>query len=480
MFVTQHNDFVLFRTSFNSTHDLVQKFRGINNPSIDYNAPIDFAEAGLIDNSKWDYWHIDKIFNVSNDEATPFTINDCLIGANHAQTCGIAVYSPNNDKTVADIGSVWIDEKGVKFTLLRVNQEQLTFVSENVGESYERYSFVKDISGNLTYVENGKHTSDIIIEKQHGTYMSRSNRYLQKKVFVCKNGVFMPLFGSEECDFAEIREDYLIINPATVAKDLSKKRPQDGYTQNVDLALFGEPMMKVNLIYKVMPDGAILTYFNAQKLMNVKVGHYFGVMFQEKLDIYGGGAYRIIPKTKPIDCQEGVFDFTSPVALYKAPYPNSKKVTKEYYANPDSPPDRIIDLYKNTEGDFKLGFACGFLPEYDCSPEIRKNNLEYAVSLKHTRKGYPAAACGDINTLKGIGYKKFFVMTDQNPIYTLSLEGKTYIYAHFINSGKTTLPIGGRVTLLEKDGDIQWFQDCKDLSIMGNKGCAVFVINDAE
>ena len=55
MFVGLHNDIVLFRTPINSTHDLVQKFRGFNNTTINHNAPIDFMEAGLIDNSKWDY-----------------------------------------------------------------------------------------------------------------------------------------------------------------------------------------------------------------------------------------------------------------------------------------------------------------------------------------------------------------------------------------------------------------------------------------
>ena len=74
MFISASGDVALVRTKYNDTHDLVQKFRGVNNQSIYYNAPVDFMEAGLIDNSKWDYWHIDIPFNISNDEATPFTV----------------------------------------------------------------------------------------------------------------------------------------------------------------------------------------------------------------------------------------------------------------------------------------------------------------------------------------------------------------------------------------------------------------------
>lgn len=475
MFVSTNCDVALFRTRFNDTHDLIQKFRGVNNQSIYYNAPVDFMEAGLIDNSKWDYWHVDIPFNYSNDEATPFIVNGCHIGANHAETCAVSVYSSSHDKTFADIGSLWVDEQGVKFTLLRVQDEILTFVSENTLDSEDRYVFVKKITGNLTYVENGCNSSCINVERQSIAYMSRSNRYLQKKVFVCKDGVWSPLFGGAECDLAEIREDYYIINPATVAKDLAQKRPKDGYAQNVDLANFGKPMIKLNLVYRVMPDGAILSFFNAETLMNVQVEYYYGVMFQEKLDIYGGGSYRIIPKTKPIETEEGIFDFPKPVALYGAPYPKSTKVLPKYFENPDFPPDRIIDMYKGKDGKYKLGFACGFLPLYDCAPQIRKNNLKYAVSIKFTRKAYPAAACGDISTLKGIGYKKFFTMTDDNPVYTVTHDGKTYIYAHFIKPGKTTLPIDGRVKLFEKGGDIEWFQDCSSLTVSGDKGYALFI-----
>ena len=476
MFIAIHNDFILVRTPFNSTHDLVQKFRGINNQTLTYNAPIDFAEAGLVDNSKWDYWHIDKFFNVSSDEATPTFTNGTHIGANHGQPCAVSVCSQNHQKTFADIGSLWQDQAGVKFTLIRVvDQNVLQFVSENQKENKNDYLFVKKITGNLIYLENGKDNKTIIVQKQHNGYLSRSNRYKEKKVFVYDNGEWSPFFGAINCEMAEIREVYDIINPATVAEDLRKNRPENGYSNNLDLSQFGEPMITFNLTYRIMSDGTILSLFDVENLTNVNLHHYFGVMFQEKLDAYGGGVFRIIPNTKPMDCEEGVFDFTKPVALYGKPFPNTKHVTPEYFANADCPPDRIIDLFKDANQNFKLGFACGFLPLFDCQPQVRKNNLDCAVHIKHTRKGYPMAAYGSISKLKGVGYKKFFIPQNGTPVYTIPYEKEEYIYIDFIKEDTVKIPITQGVKVLQKTDGVEWFQDCSTLTVTGKNGYALFI-----
>lgn len=43
MFVSKSLDVFLVRTPFKQGYDLVQKFRGCNNQSLSYNAPIDFV-----------------------------------------------------------------------------------------------------------------------------------------------------------------------------------------------------------------------------------------------------------------------------------------------------------------------------------------------------------------------------------------------------------------------------------------------------
>lgn len=479
MFVSINCDVALFRTPFNATHDLVQKFRGVNNQSLSYNAPVDFMEAGLIDNSKWDYWHVDIPFNYSNDEASPFFFitkenKSSIIGANHGHYCAVNVLSINHGKTYADVGSLWQDQSGTEFTLIRVTDENsLQFLSKNVGKSETDFDFISTINGDLTYISNGQNQTSITIEKQYRCYLSRSNRYLKKEIITYKKGVASPLFGGAECDYAEIHEHYLIINPATVAEDLRNKRPVDGYSQEVDLANYGKPLVDLDLIYRVMPDGAILTIAKAKKVADIKVKHYHLVMVQEKLDAFGGGMYRYIPKILPLDCEEGVIDFTNPVPLYGKPYPSLKKVTKEYWQDPNSPPDRAIDFFKDKQGKTRLGFASGFLPVFDGAPEIRKNNIESAINLKGTRKFYPNI-CDDMENLVAVGYKKFFIPQNEQSVYTLEYDGKKYIYVDLFEKSTIQVDIEGGVKLLESR-NVVWTQDCKSLTVSGEKGYAVFV-----
>ena len=478
MFVGLHNDIVLFRTPFNSTHDLVQKFRGFNNTTIDYNAPIDFMEAGLIDNSKWDYWHTDVLFNVSNDEAVPHFVNSCHIGANHGQSCGIQVFSQNHGKTYADIGNVYLDSKGVTFYLVRIiDGDRLLFVSENVSADENAYSFVKTITGNLTKANtNGK--SQIIVQKQNVSYLSRSNRYKCKKIVGYKNDKVIPLFYGGECDVAQIHEEYDIINPATVAIDLIKRRPDDGYTENPDLANFGKPMINVKLIYRILADGTVLTIIDNKRLMGVDLQFYHGVMYQEKLDVYGGGIYRMIPKTLPFETEEGAFDFSKPLPISGA-YPKRKKLTKEYWKAKDFPPDRVVDYFKDKDGENRLAFSCGFLPIDDGDPQVRKNKINSAFNLISTRKMYPNLVDGNfINSVKGVGYKKFFIPEkDFRSAYTIDYQNKRYIYVDLVDDGKVTITTDSRVTLIEKGDNVEWIQDCSSLTVTGKGTYAVFLQN---
>ena len=99
-------------------------------------------EAGLIQKDKRDCFHLDIPFHLSNDEVPSMQINGHWNGAGHGEPCCIALYAPSHNKTIADVGSVWKDEAGVTFTLLRVaTEDHLIFVSENIG-TLEDYKFI--------------------------------------------------------------------------------------------------------------------------------------------------------------------------------------------------------------------------------------------------------------------------------------------------------------------------------------------------
>ena len=478
MFVCISKYHLLVQTPYSETHDLVQKFRGIDLTHGTFNDPVDFMEAGLIRRDKWDCFHLDVPFAISNDEAVPCMINDAWIGAGHGQPCCIALCAPAHGKTVADVGSVWKDDTGVTFTLLHVaTEDHLVFVSENIG-TLEDYKFVMQISGKLTFVSHGANTKSIPADgAQRTVYLTRAYKFTKKRVITIKDGKEEILYGSAECDSARIEEEYELRNPATVAPALTAARPEGGFTAFPDLGDFGETMLIHRMRYHILPDGTVLCDFDLEKTMNVRFDRWMGAMYQEKQDVFGGGIHRRVPKTLPIHCSDGVFDFTVPISLEPGKYTKgSPLITREFWAVPDSPPDRVVDYFRDQEGHDRLGFACGFLPLYDGVPEKRLRHLTHAAFLNYTRKLYPTFMNGNLTSARGIAYKKYFKQhTDRSSFYMIAFEGKTYIYVDFIEENTLEIPVSGTVTLYEKSNDVSYEVKDNTMIAKGTKGYAVFI-----
>ena len=472
------NGFCVAVTPYNEKYDLIQKFRGLEmNGSKLYNQPVDFMESGLMQKNKWDYWHIDIPFALNTDEAVPAFINGSFIGANHGHHGAVSAYAPAHGKTVADVGSLWIDEAGVAFTLMRVeNENGLLFLSQNVGKSVERYAFVTRVTGKLAFVENGKNTADIVCERQGSADLRRAIRHSEKRVLASVNGEEKAVLGAKECEYAEIHEHYAIINPATVAEDLRNRRPANGYEAQPDLADFGKPMLDCRLIYRIENDGTVYTRFDYKKLMDVHFERWMGVMYQEKLDVYKGGSFRYFPKALPFTCEEGTFDFSVPTAICDKPFPRSKRLLRTDFCDEGAPCERAVEYFRDENGADKVAFACGYLPLYDGEPAIRDKNVQSEVSLKFTRKHYPTFAEGDVQNVKGIGYKKYFIPSkDKASYYKVGAEGKTYIYADIFETNTLQIPITGNVKRIEKQGDIEYTVQNGTLTVHGNKGFVSFI-----
>ena len=479
MLVCVGKGFALFRTYFDEKYDLIQKFRGIELSSVRFNQPVDFMESGLMQRDKWDYWHIDVPFALNTDEAAPVFINGSYIGANHGHNGAVQVYAPQHNKTFADVGSLWKDDRGNKFTLLTIaNEDYLIFVSENVGESVENYSFIKEIVGKLIYVENGDNTEDVLPEKQGVTDLCRAIRHKAKNVYAFIEGKERVVNGEIVCDYAEIREEYDIINPATVAEDLRRQRPNGGYKGQPDLAEYGKPMIQCSLVYRVSDDGTVFTLFNYKKVMNVNVQKFMGVMNQEKLDVYGGGIWRYFPKILPFDTAEGHFDFSQPTNITAGnKYPKNINLTREFFRDNNSPCERVVDYFRDGVGQDRLGFASGFLPIYDGEIKVRDKQVRNVLHLILTRKHYPTFTDKDFNEIKGVAYKKYFI-PEQNKgsAYTLSFENKKYVYVDVFESKEIKVQYEGTADLLEKSENVKYVINDNTIRVSGEKGYAVFVL----
>ena len=477
MFACLYKGVALFVTPFDNKYNLVQKFRGLDKqPCLTANFPVDFMESGLMQKDKWDCWHIDVPFAICTDEATPCFVNGSYIGANHGGESAVKVICTNHQKTFADIGSLWQDQTGTQFTLVRVEDEDcLLFLSQNLGKSLKNYAFKRQIDGELTFVGNGENKNPILAESQVSAELIPTNRYLQKQVYVYVDGVKTKLYGSKQCDYAQIYESYQIINPATVTDDLRAKRPNGGYSSNVNLADFGSPMITANLTYTINPDGAVITEFDYKSNDLADFNHFMGVMFQEKLDVYGGGIYRYIPKILPFETAEGVFDFSKPYPILNAPYPKDEHLCRDKFNDNGSPTERCVDYFRDTNGVDKLGFACGFLPLFDGQPSIRDKSVNEVWHAKKTRKFYPMFCDVNVTDFKGVGYKKYFIPTEnKGGYYTVDYGNQKFIYVDLFECKNCTINLANPPILLEQQ-NAEYNYSNGVLTVSANSDCSYAV-----
>ena len=477
MIISKISCWVLFRANFNDKFDIVHQFTNMDGAPLSRNDHIDYLSSALIEKDNRDSWNAPIILSTSSDEDPPVVMNGHFIGGGHGDPCCVSVYAPAHGKTLKDVGAVYKDDEGTLFTLIRVyNEDYVNFVSENIGESTLNYKFKMNISGKLTYVSNGDNTSPVIPEQQISPdFLYSANRMLRKKIVGYKDGKAKTVITSMECDYAEMIEEYDIINPATVAPLLTAERPEGGYRHTPDMSLIGEPMLNIKYIFRINPDGTILVDFDVTKLMDVRFDRFMGVMYQEKKDVFGGGIHRFLSKLKSFTTNEGTFDYSSPLPLRGGAYPESYSPSKEDFINPDDPFDRIVDYFRDKDGVDKLGFACGYLPVYDGEKEKRKDLVQHAIHIYKTRKAYPNFATAiKVNHFHGCAYKKFFDTENRASVYTMEYEGKKYIYFDFFENNTITYPVSGKVSLYELDGVDYQIKDGV-ITASSSKGHATFI-----
>lgn len=480
MIVRLINTWATFITSFNENYNLEQSFTNIIGGPISRNGHIDFTSAILNRKATADESLPKRIdFSHSSDDAPPMHVNDAWIGGGHGQPCCINVLSHGHKKTLKDLGAIYRDDDGSNFTLVEViNEDYLKFVSDNIGESVVKYAFKLEIVGKLTYVSDGDDTSTINIEQQTPrTYLLSALKYRNRKVVTYTNGVSKTLYDSGcECDYAEMWESYDIMNPATVAPALTKERPEGGYKHQPPLCDFGEPMISLDQKFIIQPDGSIIVDFKVKKLMDVCIDWCMGVMYQEKLDVYGGGIHRYLSKLKPFTTPEGTFDFTEPYPLRGGAYPNEIRPNREYWKYPDSPFDRVVDYFRDTNGEDKLCFTCGFLPVHDGLPSLRKNIMDEIALIYKSRKFYPFFASGNYtDNFHGVAYKKFFEPNNRSSVYAIPYDGKKYIYFDLFKENTLTYKTEKSVFPFEVEEGVNYQIKDGVITVSGSKGFATFI-----
>jgi len=471
MFCVLKGDKLAVRTSYNETYDLVQTFIGFLSNDIYLNPVVNFSVSSLIEKSEKDIFKEGIILAPGWDEPTPFKINEAYIGANHGQPAGVLVKTDGHGKSYEDIGSLWIDEANIKWTLIKVvDEKDLMFISENIGESMVKYVFVREITGDLTYVSHGENHEKITVEETISIcQIYPSVRMKEKKVYAVKDGKSIELSHGDEinCEQALITEKYEIINPATIADALLKMRPEGGYKepQNLDV---GETMVDYNMTYKITNDGTVMSVFEHEVLEEVNCYSYGGIQYIEREDAFGGGVYRYMPDMKPIVLNGKTYDFSKCYNATDGDIPNLT-LTSEYWADEKYVPSREVSYMKNKDGKIEAAFVSGYVPVGDASPEKRHEKTSAWGFLYPTKKHYPfyvdkKAFDGRSKgkKIKGAGYKKYQAISENISetgfAYLIPYENDSYLFIDYQTAGKDKIKIseGCEAELLKKTENVSY------------------------
>lgn len=427
-----------------------------------------------------------------SDETNPPVINGMALGANHA-TVGLNVEAPAHGKTYADIGSVWIDESGYKFDLVRIPDENnLQFISFKSKSLTEPFNRIAKVNGNLTYVSDGVNTDPITVKSYGGGNNSQiypGVKDVSHTYEIVKDGVRIPIDikaigNTYNCDEFIITEEYDIVNPYNVAENLRKNRPEGGYTEN-PLTGIGDSIYHYKQILTVKPDGTIFTEVDHQVLVDINTIDLYGYQFYIKKDVFGGGVFRQLPGTKKFKDSKGrTYDMSIPLeytpdknhANYD--YPVNVTMDKSYWADENIVPSRILDYYRNTDGENVMGYMTGYLPVYDGVPSVRREKAGTSIYMyDEFMKAYPklvstanlplekrAALTTAGSRIHGVSYRKYVDLTEfdnEKQYYTINHENMTYYYVDFLEAGEITVDLekAGCVydlTEFEKIGDITY------------------------
>jgi len=487
MDVSRNGTEVAFRTAFSAEYDLVQVLTGLSSLP-DKNCPVDFKLAALQHRGCRDIWHMDQVLAFSTDECSPMVIRGEDIGGNHGHPCALRVAAPGHGRQLADVGTLWRDESGMTFTLLRVESEDsLLLLSENTGPSQTEYAFADHAQGVLICAEKDMSPVSIVpLRQEGGVQLTPAIRHRKRELRCCVKGQWLLLNHAEGCEGAEITEEYEIINPATVARVLRSGRPEGGYTVQPSLAV-GEAMFLHRMTYRIEADGTILCSFDHQTLQEVQMSCYLGIMHQLKCDLYGGGIRRYIPKVKPFTAKGRALDFSRPCLTTGETIPNNVPLTPDLWTNPASPPDRQLDFLCRADGTAAVGFACGFLPVEDGRPECRAQSIDEAAVLVSSCKTYPTFAGGMTSgregrsypRLKGTAYKKYFLPPAAgHAVYTVPCGEDTYVYMDFFADEPcaASWPVKAGERLVPLETTVSWQAEDGWLTARGASGYACFLL----
>ena len=383
--VVKHGKYVFVRSAFSTQHDLVVKIGKGTNRQINFShvrlvhPTAAMSEKALSTGT--------RIHN-NGDDSTPWNINGTYIGANHGCSDARVVTAANHGLTAAGLGTLWADEAGAKFCLLKIaDKDHLWFLPPSTGKG-DTWRFNRKYTGATLKNEAGRtltHTELRMVQLTPASRIKTQQYLIDGKA---------PLVDGEpiSCDFFDIVEEYDIINPASIVQDFLD-HPGEARSFTAD-HLAG--VIRNHITYRFHPNGANVVHTKSTALQEFRIG-YMGFIQSAKLYTgkYDTHEY-YIPKTLPFTQDDTAYDFRA-IQDYR-PGPKSPLLFRESRKNIEDPrnlPERFIQFLGRKDGDKtvrEVGYALGYsLINGITQPAVRANNAASSLMLYTSTKTYPTA-----------------------------------------------------------------------------------------
>lgn len=311
MLVTQNGDEIAVRSSYADGEDLVYVFDNVFENTTLYDNALAIKKAGIIPSAQGNTFDIPSanIFSSSQMGAPTFTVNGYKMGAGIGADVAVNVEKTNHGLSTRDLGLVFTDDSSTEWTLVSVPDENnLVFISENLGASDYKWTFATTVDGTLT----GDYTITPESQSVCALYPSTVRKSLDVKVLskdAIGNNVVNTLSNGRTLngDSVEVKEEYSIINPVSVARELTANRPSEGYSTVP--ALDGlEELVKLTLTYTFDKSGRVTLKSNHKVLLDVPLGDNLNDIFDSfvynAMDIgekFGGATNKTVNSNNAIN-----------------------------------------------------------------------------------------------------------------------------------------------------------------------------------
>ena len=315
------------------------------------------------------------LWKISLDDSCPVKINGTYIGANHGYYCCDQVTVPSHDKSEADIGSVWIDEEGKSYCLVKIpDEDTLCFVKfDEESMATGRFDFGRP--ENVLFHKSGaQHIGPVCFTERVDAQLYQSFNHYTVKLLTDEQERSVNEDFLQKCDTVTVETAYDIIYvPAMLRYLMERVGSNTNASQCSDE--IGESYLRLYVRHVFCENGTVSTYcsFDINKDIDLQ---YFGLVQSMRT---AEAPYAYIPDTvyDQLTPQDGTQTFW----FYRDSWNSEQKAPYRYYQFKDS--------------SCKEGMALAFDRNYGWgSNEMRLSRLDYAGMYYRTRKQYPAFISG--------------------------------------------------------------------------------------